>query len=139
MRSKPTWLKSAAKSTNETPRLGRDPQASGTPIKWNFDGSDIVTTTLSTSKIFEQRSEGFALLRFHLDKAAQIGNAIEALDAALQTVQTDNSATEQQSLVSACRALSIVLDDNPSIRLTEPFVMTAGQFILAPEVSGGAK
>ena len=68
------------------------------------------TDTLSTAKILARRSEGFSQIRFYADRVAQLGTAIEQLDAALMTVQTDNSNAEQQALVDAARHLSALLD-----------------------------
>ena len=69
------------------------------------------TNTLSIDQLITgPRSEAFAQIRFHADRLAQLGNAIETLDAALMTLQSDNSASEQQALVDAARQLSTLLE-----------------------------
>lgn len=67
------------------------------------------TAVLSIAAILGQRSEAFAQIRFYADRLAQLGNAVEQLDAALMTVQNDNSNSEQQALVDAGRNLVAVL------------------------------
>jgi len=65
--------------------------------------------TLSLQRILSIRAEGFSQLRALADRVAQIGTAIETLDAALMTVQSDRSGDEQQALVTATRALAQLL------------------------------
>lgn len=65
---------------------------------------------LSISDAMALRGEGFARLREAVDRVRQIGDSIEAVDAALLTIQTDSSSDEQQGLVTACRSLSSILN-----------------------------
>lgn len=69
--------------------------------------------TFSLDEILQLRSEGFARLRMHAAEVLSIGNAIEHLDASLQTFQADRGIDEMQQLVTSCRHLSSLLNGEP--------------------------
>lgn len=86
------------------------------------------SATLSIASIINYRSEAFAQVRYHADRLAQISNAIEQLDAALMTVSQDNSASEQQALVSSGRSLVAVLGGMENITVAPGYVIEVHTF-----------